>query len=138
MATRTRSATLRPCDFDIAEVTSRLTTPSLSIASSWESPRFLSSMMATSFSTPSSGTAIAAQRLRVTSWIVASMSSGEWLRPYTIKRSLMRPMMNSSPSEKKPKSPVRSHGFSGVPADASDKRCAERTAHSLQVSANSR
>ena len=48
--TRTRSATLRPCEFDIAEVTSRLTTPSLSIASSSESPRFLSSMMATSFS----------------------------------------------------------------------------------------
>ena len=31
----------------------------------------------------------------------------------------MRPMMNSSPSEMKPKSPVLSHGLSGVPADAS-------------------
>ena len=63
-------------------MTSRLMAPSLSIASSSESPRFLSSMMATSFSMlRSSGTDIAAQRLRVISWIVASMSSGEWLRP---------------------------------------------------------
>ena len=26
------------------------------------------------------------------SWIIASMSSGEWLRPWMINRSLMRPM----------------------------------------------
>ena len=43
--------------------------------------RFLSSAMATSFSIPSSGTDIATQRPRVIIWIVASMSSGEWLRP---------------------------------------------------------
>ena len=53
----------------------------------------------------------------VIAWIVASMSSGEWLRPYTINRSLMRPMMNSSSSKKNPESPVRGHGSSGVPAD---------------------
>jgi hypothetical protein len=70
-ATTTRSATLRPCEFDTAEVTSRLTATSLSVASSWESPRFLNSMMARSFSVLSSGTAIAAQRLRVISWTVA-------------------------------------------------------------------
>ncbi|CNW45976.1 Uncharacterised protein [Mycobacterium tuberculosis] len=66
---------------------------------------------------PWSGTAIAAQRPEVISWMVASMSSGAWLRPYTIKRSLMRPMMNSSPPETKPESPVRSQGASGVPAE---------------------
>ena len=54
----------------------------VSLASSVGAPaRFLSSMMATSFSVSSSGTEIAAQRPPVMSWIVASMSSGEWLRP---------------------------------------------------------
>jgi hypothetical protein len=67
---RTRSATARPCEFDIAEVTSLLMTPNLCITSSSDSPRFLSSMMATSCSVPSSGTAIAAQRPRVICWIV--------------------------------------------------------------------
>ncbi len=79
--TRTRSATLRPCELDIAEVTSRLTMASLSLASSWDSPRFFSSMMATSFSVRSSGTDIAAHRPRVISWIVASMSSGAVVTP---------------------------------------------------------
>ena len=40
-ATRTRSATLSPCDFEIAEVTSRLTTSHLSAASSSDSSRCL-------------------------------------------------------------------------------------------------
>ncbi|CNL36811.1 Uncharacterised protein [Mycobacterium tuberculosis] len=82
-------------------------------------------MMVTSFSPPapaSSGTAIATHRPLVISWIVASMSSGEWLRPRTISRSLMRPMMNSSPSEMKPESPVFSQGPSGVPFDADANR----------------
>lgn len=61
------------------------------------------------------GTAIAAQRPEVISWMVASMSSGAWLRPYTIKRSLMRPMMNSSPPETKPESPVRSKALRVCP-----------------------
>ncbi|COW56473.1 Uncharacterised protein [Mycobacterium tuberculosis] len=73
-ATRTRSDTLNPCEVDIAEVTSRVTKLSLSVS---KLPRLLSSTMATSFSTPLLGTAIAAQRPRVISWIVASMSSGE-------------------------------------------------------------
>ncbi|COY94062.1 Uncharacterised protein [Mycobacterium tuberculosis] len=65
----------------------------------------------------SPGTEIAAQRPRVISWIVASMSSGEWLRPYTIRRSLIRPMMNILPSVTKPESPVLSQGPSGVPGE---------------------
>ncbi|COW99225.1 Uncharacterised protein [Mycobacterium tuberculosis] len=60
--TSTRSATLNPCDFEIAEVTSRFTKPSRSAASSSDSSFFLSSIMATSFSAPCSETAIAAQR----------------------------------------------------------------------------
>ncbi|CFS35981.1 Uncharacterised protein [Mycobacterium tuberculosis] len=55
-------------------MTSRVTKLSLSVS---KLPRLLSSTMATSFSTPLLGTAIAAQRPRVISWIVASMSSGE-------------------------------------------------------------
>ncbi|COZ53151.1 Uncharacterised protein [Mycobacterium tuberculosis] len=74
--TRTRSATRRLCDFDIAEVTSRFTERSLSMTSSAVLPRRLNSMIATSCSVMSSGTAIAAARPPVISWIVASMSSG--------------------------------------------------------------
>jgi len=36
------------------------------------------------------GTGTAAQRPRVISWIVASLSSGACLRPHTTKRSLIR------------------------------------------------
>ncbi len=65
----------------IADVTSRLTAVSWSAGVSGASTRFLTSMMTTSFSVEPSGTAMAAHRLRLISWIVASMSSGEWLRP---------------------------------------------------------
>lgn len=74
--TRTRSDTRRLCDFEIAEMTSRFTDRSLSMDSSLEVPRLFSSMIATSCSVRSSGTAIAATRPPVISWIVASMSSG--------------------------------------------------------------
>lgn len=101
-STNTTSATLRPCEAEIAEVTSFLTLASFRIRSSRVASPFLSSAMATSFSVPSSGTASATQRPRVISWIVASMSSGEWLRPYTIKRSLIRPTMNNRLRERSP------------------------------------
>ncbi|CFS28993.1 Uncharacterised protein [Mycobacterium tuberculosis] len=48
--TKTRSATLRPCERDIAAVTLFLMTSSSSIASPAESPRSLSSMTVTNFS----------------------------------------------------------------------------------------
>ena len=79
-ATTTRSATLSPCTLDIAEVTLRLTTSRSSLASPLDA-RFLTSMMATTFSVSSSETEIAAQRPGEMVWIVASRSSGEWLRP---------------------------------------------------------
>ena len=50
--TITRSDTVKPCEVDMAAVTSRLTTPSLSATSSLEAPRRLTSMMVTSFSPP--------------------------------------------------------------------------------------
>ncbi|CNH91245.1 Uncharacterised protein [Mycobacterium tuberculosis] len=53
-----------------------LTAASQCIASSVESPRFLTSMMVTSFSVLFCGTDIAATRPRVIAWTVASMSSG--------------------------------------------------------------
>jgi hypothetical protein len=45
---------LKPCDVEIADVTSLLTLTRLSITSSSGCTRFLSSMMATGFSVPSS------------------------------------------------------------------------------------
>src|SRR4051812_8400651 len=80
-STTTRSATPRPCTSDIAELTFRLRTSKLFTGSWLAAARFLHSMIATSFSVPSSATAIAAQRPGATLWIVASRSSGGWLRP---------------------------------------------------------
>jgi hypothetical protein len=69
-----RSAMLKPCDVEIPNVTSLLTLASLSIASASGCTRFLSSMMVTGFSVPSSATDIATERPRVSPWIVASMA----------------------------------------------------------------
>jgi hypothetical protein len=67
---------LRPCEFEIAAVTSFLTTSSRRSASSSESPRFFNSMMVTSFSVSSTATEIAATRPPVIPRTVDSMSSG--------------------------------------------------------------
>jgi hypothetical protein len=94
-AARTTSPTLRQCDLEVAELTSLLTTVSLSAIFSRYAPRFLSSIMRQ-----------AAPCLRANRNYGAPTSPGssppfrrENAQPVQIKGSVMPPMTNSSASK---------------------------------------
>ena len=66
-------------------------------------------MFSTVKAAPQSGSKWGCER-----WTVSSMSCGYILTPWKMIRSLIRPVMNSSPSFKNPRSPVRRNGPSPV------------------------
>ncbi len=137
--TRTRSATLRPCDFDIAAVISRLTAPILCAAASSDSSRFLSSTMATSCSTPpSSGNRyrhaavsgdLLDRRLDVVGRVVAPVHDQQILDTADDEQLAVGEEAQISGSQPRP---------FGCAGRRTDKRCAEGAFGLFEVSANSR